>query len=330
MARVAMYEIQRRKLLLRTRNRTEQTATNQIADALDRRFKWLKRDLRRHPNLKRAVKKALAHDSALEAGLFKADNEGWDQWISAFSRDLLTAFSPLISETYGVESQFWLTRGKRPTPVDIQNIWDSYQARTNRKIAQIGLDTETDVIATIHDWYNSDDSMPELIQKLGQYFDRSRAETIARTESTYLTSQVSLNMMHQFGVTKWLWDLGDESGEWPCSICLGLAQGNPYNVGDPMPPEDSHPRCRCGVVYANENGEELIYGDLPDEYATEAPGAGFEISKPPEPPAPAGPDIPMPPEFDDDVVGVGGFGPGALDLPTEEPKDVPHTWRPGQ
>jgi len=325
-----MRATQRRKLLLSVRDRTEPVAAAAIYNILQRRYAWLKRDLRR-ANLRKRIAKA--HDFALDTELFKENTDAsWDSWINSFGVDLQSIFTPVVTELYDTESKFWLTRNKRPAPVDPASLFEAYQLRTGRKITSIGRDTETDVLSAIHDWYNTDASLPELIDQLSPQFGMSRAESIARTESTYITSQVSLNIMHQFGVQYWNWDLADEDGDWPCSICVALAQGNPYKVGDPMPPDNSHVRCRCGTVPATEDGGMLIFGA--DEYASAAPdepteapanvyaGAFDSRNLTPAPALPSlvqpisVPSIPSLPSG-----GVGGVGIGALDEPTN-PADL--------
>lgn len=249
-----MRETQRRRLLNGARDRGETAIRATVAPLLTRRYKQLGRELRR-ANLR----KRLRQNERRTGLLFKQDDsEGWQDWIDTFSQALYDAMLPVAEEFWSVETKFWLTRAGRPDPVNAAKVIQDYLAREGRQIKRIAEDTRDDTLATITDWYNTDASLPELIDQLEQFYGGYRAETIGRTETSFITSGVSLDMMHQFDVAAWNWDLADEDGEWPCDDCIAMAQGGPYQPGDPMPP--LHPRDRCGVVYANADGSELIYG----------------------------------------------------------------------
>lgn len=271
---VVMRDVQRRRLLARTKEQAINKATDAIAARLDQRYRALKREIRRAGFNRRQLSKRLRTDGAL----FKAGGEeeqDWQDWIDAFDDQLSDIFDPVVRDLYTAETQYWLTRGMRPAPVDPPKILAAYQARTGRQIKGIGKDTQDGVYKTITDWYNTDAGLPDLIDALGAFFDRDRAETIARTESSYISSQVAYDMMTQFLIKKWNWDLGDTYGEYPCETCMAQAQANPHDLDDPMPPDSSHPNCRCGISYANEDGSELIYGDdigkLFKEYSADQP-----------------------------------------------------------
>lgn len=249
-----MREVQRRALLTHVRDQGEHQIAHIVQPFLTRRYKQITRELRRAKFNKRL------RPGPKLADLYKQDAEldqEWQTWIEEFDRALTDAMMPVIVDAYDVETKFWLTRQLRPDPVNAAKILDNYLNREGRQIKNIAENTRDDTLAMITDWYNTDAGLPELIDQLGQFYNDYRAETIGRTESTFITSSVSLDMMNQFDVQAWTWDLADEDGEWPCEECKAMAQAGPYQPGDEMPP--LHPRCRCGMVYANADGSELIY-----------------------------------------------------------------------
>ncbi len=250
-----MRETQRRRLLTSARRQALPIATAAIYRLLDRRYKEVKRDLRR-ANLR----KRLARNVRQGGQVLRKDDMDWQQWAEEFSGDIEDALAPLAEGIWNAEEKYWLSRSARPAPVDPMEIVRAYELRTGRQISGIADDTQAEVMDMITAWYNTDAGMPELIDQLGSVFSEARAEMIARTEASYISSQVSIEMMGQFGIKYWNWDLGDEVGGYPCEICLAMADSNPHTLDDPMPPDASHPNCRCGIVYATEEGDEFIYG----------------------------------------------------------------------
>lgn len=251
-----MRAVQRRRLLNAAHDRSTAAIQAVVFPILQRRFRVVKRELRR-ANLRKRLTKNMQR----RGDLFKQDDgsdEDWLTWIEDFDGNLRDSLNTAAEDMLATESKFWLSRALRPDPVDPARIVDEYEAREGKQIKRIAEDTKQQTLSTVTDWYNTDASLRELIDQLDPIYGMSRAETIARTESTYITSQVSLDMMHHFDVGAWNWDLADEVGGWPCEECIAMADGGPYQPGDPMPP--LHPRDRCGVVYANADGSELIYG----------------------------------------------------------------------
>src|SRR5260221_2138436 len=206
-------EIQRKRALERARNGAERTASGKIAAILARRQKTVARDLRRF-GLRKRFKKSLKETGAL----YKQGDEfdlDWQGWIDQFSEELQQALYLVVEGVAAVETAYFESRGYRPQQIDPQQIIDAYLSRTGRQITDIGTDTRDGVVSAITDWYNTADDLPTLIDTLGQWFDDSRAEMIARTESTYITSQVSLDMMQQFGIIKCNVNLPEEDWEGP-------------------------------------------------------------------------------------------------------------------
>lgn len=267
---IPMRETQRRKLIRKAQGRGEREAATNIHQLLDQRYKVLKRELRR-ANLRKRLKKTVTPNfgnidelinrtiekqmQQIDDALFKADG-GWLGWIESFANGIKNALSNIVSGVFGVEEEYWLNRGEHLDPVDPLDVIDAYEARTGRQIRNIGEDTKNNVLREIADWYNTTESLPELIARLGQYFSESRAEMIARTESAFISSQVSLNAMQQFGIDQWNFDLAPDEGPYPCPQCIDYAARNPHGISDQFPP--LHPNDRCGIVYVLEEDSAVM------------------------------------------------------------------------
>jgi hypothetical protein len=158
-----------------------------------------------------------------------------------------------IASMYDVENEFWRSYGQAPTAYAPTEVLHAYEDRIGRQIKNIADDTLASTQQAISEWYLTDQGLPELLDQLEQYYSPARAELIGYTEMSGVASQVALDVMTQYGVTKWLWDAGGEA----CPECQDLQANNPYVPGDPMPPDASHPHCLCSVVYADANGEAI-------------------------------------------------------------------------
>lgn len=269
-----MRDVQRRRLLQQTRARVVPEAAAKIHKSLDQRFKALKRELRRG-NLRKRIKKSMsdATNGAVEKwssfnefgqariineALYKQEDDGsWQEWIDQFDQQVREALTFVVGGMWSSESRYWETRNASPNPVDPQKIISDYEARTGRQIKNIGQDTKQGVLDAISDWYNTDASLPELIDDLGQWFDENRAEVIARTETSYIEAEVSSNMYDQFGVEFFNVDRDPNIGP-ACDECQVMIDGNPHPMDDPMPPY--HPNCLDGTVPASSDGSEFMFG----------------------------------------------------------------------
>lgn len=249
-----MTQTQRRRAIQRAVDQHEREAAAAIASILDKQFKVLKRDLRR-ANLRKRLYKADRDYSDLS----KALGVNWLQWIKDLASGIRDAVAPIGQAVSGVESDYWLNRGKHLEPIDPGAAIDAYEARTGRQITGIGEDTRDSVLRDLTDWYNSDEDMPALVERLSQYFSPDRAAMIARTEAAYLSSEVTRQSMDQFGITRWNFDLAAPKGEWPCQNCIDYAAANPHTLDDPFPP--LHPRDRCGVTYLDDEPDMAVQPD---------------------------------------------------------------------
>jgi hypothetical protein len=233
-----MRETERKRLIRRTVAEGRKQATAAIFKSLDRRYKVLKRELRR-ANLRKRLTKNLRDTGTL----LRKDDGDWVDWINQFGLDVKDSLKPIVFGVYDTEGKYWQNRGQHLDPLDADVIFQRYEARQGRQISDLGAETRDKVLADITDWYNSNKSLPELIDTLGQYFSEDRAAMIAETESQFIVSEVARDAMGQFGIKKFDVDLGIEA----CEECFAQADTNPHDSGDDMPPY--HPRCDCGVMY---------------------------------------------------------------------------------
>ncbi len=247
-----MRQSQRRRLLLQARDAGQERVSDVAYKLLSSQYKVLERELRR-ANLRKRLKKT--------DGLYKQNDAGkWQWFIDQFNKEVSEALAKEAANLMNIEDEFFAPSGADPKAWNYEQIVEDYQSRIGRKIKRIGEDTLSDVQEAIANWYKTDKSLPQLIQDLEQYFSHYRAKMIAATEMNYLASEVSYQQMQYMGIERWLWDAFADA----CDICLDLQQqsnAQPFTLNDPMPPDASHPNCRCGVLYANENGQPLTYGE---------------------------------------------------------------------
>lgn len=274
---VRMRETQKRRSIAQIRQRQEPLIIESIAAMLDSRYRWLKKDLRNGGNLRHQLQKVMRSTNSLR----KADEqENWKAWNRAFTKQMGEIFKPYINAVAGVENQYYVSHGYQPRPLDADVVLDTYVkwmtnskwAAKDKSFAQLALDTENNSAKLIADWFRTDAPITKLFADLAPLFGKARAELIARTEATGLTSKIAQIHYAQLHIELFNVDLGDEVGPWPCGICTGKADQNPHSVWDEMPP--FHPDCRCGTTPANADGSDLVYGQEPgvaDDEQEEAP-----------------------------------------------------------
>jgi uncharacterized CHY-type Zn-finger protein len=184
--------------------------------------------------------------------LFKTDPypDTWKGWNKYFRETLQNSVEDGAGYLWTAEQKYWNSYGYDPFRIPIGEVITDYMARGDTRITNIGIDTEIKVNQIISDWFNTDAGLPDLIAQLSQYFSPERAALIATTEMAYVASAVSYNQMKQYGIERWQWDAFNDAVV--CDLCLDLmaqSKQKPFTLDDPMPPDPSHPRCRCGVYY---------------------------------------------------------------------------------
>ncbi len=91
------------------------------------------------------------------------------------------------------------------------------------------------------------ESIRELRDRIRKVVDigRSRAETIARTESARVFNQAALTRYNNAGIKKWRWMAAMD--ERTCPVCMER-HGKTFSNPADLPPHASHPNCRCTIV----------------------------------------------------------------------------------
>ena len=236
---------QRRTIMTAARDKVEQRIQSMVSTALARRFAQLKRELRRG-NLRKRLHKA---DNPL-----KGPNNDWQPWVDEFTAALLSEMMAGVDDLFAAENSFWTSGGQPPAVWNTQQVVDKYQSRIGRQIKNIGQDTLANTQQTIADWYTTEQTLPELIDTLSQWYSPARAEMIATTEATGLAAQVGGAMMEHFGITRWRWDAFPDA----CPDCLEL-NGQTFDQADTDSYPPNHPNCRCGQYFLIDDDESLKF-----------------------------------------------------------------------
>ena len=145
-----------------------------------------------------------------------------------------------------------------PIEIDTDKIAASYESMLGERITKTEESIKRMVGNKVVNWYSRDGStLGELVDELSGTFDRKRAQLIAVTEVTRLNSNVQEHTARQIGVTEWWW--ATRQNESVCTRPMSGPDGRKYNgcrglhgkvfkIGDPMPPDGSHPGCFCSSI----------------------------------------------------------------------------------
>lgn len=242
---------QRRRMINDAKIKAEHYLSCIIADSLADRYRMLKRELRRS-NLRAKMYRS--------DGLYKDDLNDWQDWINDFTSSIENALAYVASFFTRVEDMFFapamIDQGMQPQAWNTDKVVQDYQERIGRQIKNIGEDTLSNVQQAVSNWYTTEQSLPDLIDTLSQWFDPSRAEAIATTEIGGVASEIAYQQMNYMGITRWQWDAFPDA----CPICDDL-NGQTFDVEDTDAyPPAPHPRCKCGVLYLDDAGNPLSYG----------------------------------------------------------------------
>jgi hypothetical protein len=252
--------VYRRRQIMKARTGGEREVKRAIYPLMQKQFKAIERELRK-ANLRKRIKKARATDMT---GLLS----GWATWEALFSQTLKNALDLGSLGVWTTEAEYFKATGDRSPRITRREVLDNYFDRSDTRITDISNTTEKAVNDAIAKWYNTEAGLPELIAILERWFDPARAELIATTEMAYVASAYAYNMMQDFGIKKWQWDAFQDGVT--CDLCLDLMEQSkqtPFDVDDPMPPDPSHPNCRCGVYF--------IGVDVPiNKFVKGGPGSG--------------------------------------------------------
>lgn len=234
----------RRRQIDQAKRKGEPDIAKAVYPLFQQQLKWVTRDLRKG-NLRHRLKK---NDGVLyKAGAYP---DNWMAWRTMFKDTLRGAVKDGAGFLWTAEQKYFASYGYDPMRIDMADVIDNYMLRGDTRITDIDMYTEAQVNRIVADWYNTDAGLPDLIAQLSNIFGETRAEMIASTEMAYVASTIAVQQMNQYGITNWYWDAFDDGVT--CEVCLDLmaqSKANPFTLSDPMPPDISHPRCRCGVYY---------------------------------------------------------------------------------
>jgi SPP1 gp7 family putative phage head morphogenesis protein len=191
--------------------------------------------------------------------LKKADDltnhEFWNDVIDTFSNKLSAALDEAQENTVESHRNWWVDRGMGEGIVydpglvteRMMNIIGRQQGKQYKTpkdyFSNMASDTRDDVEREIAEWMNTDAPLDTLIEAIQSHdFNPIRAEMIAVTESTRLSSATMMENMSQLGYNDWIWYTAND--EIVCEICQDN-HGQKFTLDDDPPP--AHPRCRCSV-----------------------------------------------------------------------------------
>lgn len=234
--------VYRRRQIMLAQDRGEKLIARAIQPVLDVRYKALSRELRQG-NLRKRLKK---FGGDYEKAKIPDDKKKWRVF---FRETLQNSIREAGNITWAVEQSYFQSRGFPPIIMTAE-VLQQYFARSDTRITGITQNMEIHINDMIARWFNTDAGLPELIEQLSGLFNENKATLIATTETRYVASEVALNTMSTYNIERWQWDAFDDGRT--CETCMDLmvqSRSVPFYRGDPMPPDPSHPGCRCGVYY---------------------------------------------------------------------------------
>lgn len=219
------------------RQRQAKEVAKIVFQMLKGRGKWVKRNLRRS-NLKRRMDK-------VDGIVFPEDDADWNAWGTAFASALAMALVPAVNEIYDLEGFYMASHNmtrRVSTTLNPAETVTRYQVRNQRNLTSISDRIRRDVNNTIQNWRDGGHDFTTLMSLMDDIFSQNAADLISNTEVGNATTQASLDMIGQYGLTLFRWDATLDMAT--CSYCKDM-NGQVLGVYDPFPPDDSHPGCRC-------------------------------------------------------------------------------------
>jgi len=168
--------------------------------------------------------------------LFTAWLDG--EWLDEFS----AAFVSQVEAANEIERAFWEKNGY-PIPDGVQDsVAEAFSSQRDwKRIADVTINR---TVTGILRWDAAEGLVRrDLNELLSYWYSRSRAQNIASSETTALNSILTKEYMDRLGLRRWVW--WTTPPEWSiCSFCRGN-HGVTFDIADPMPPDASHPHCKC-------------------------------------------------------------------------------------
>ncbi|HIH03789.1 MAG TPA: minor capsid protein [Methanoregulaceae archaeon] len=131
-------------------------------------------------------------------------------------------------------------------PIDRRAL-DVLQSRNRSALTKLTYDLNAGIIDGLTEGLMQGEGITDLtkrVQNACQAIGKTRAETIARTETMYAVNQGTLIRYSQAGIARVKWLTGIDGAE--CVDCNEL-HGQEFDIDD-VPDLPQHPRCRCTVT----------------------------------------------------------------------------------
>lgn len=234
------------------RDRIEAIAQSIILDELQRLWRGVRSKVKRLD----AQRPTLA-----KVNDFTPEPDLWEQFQQRLEERLNEALADGILTLATLEASFMAARTGDAVIVDSATIAASFAANLGQRIVGINEASRASVSRLVTSWYNKPGStLQEAIDALMPVFGEGRAEVIARTEITRLNSGVQEEIARAANVTEWVWSTRNDQTvcvhkkRWmrgpDGALYFGCRElhGRVFQIGQPMPPESSHPQCRCSPV----------------------------------------------------------------------------------
>jgi SPP1 gp7 family putative phage head morphogenesis protein len=181
--------------------------------------------------------------SALRKASFLTDTHLWEMFETRLREHLL---SELVAGAVTLEAIRRAAHEENGITIDPQAVIAAHRAEIADEVHGISTRTRRKVGRIVSNWYQKPGkTLDDLVDDLHPFFDERRAQMIAITETTALNSRVIAAEMDALGTDDWIWDTSRD--EIVCRNCREK-HGRTFHRNDPMPPEGSHPGCRCGAI----------------------------------------------------------------------------------
>jgi SPP1 gp7 family putative phage head morphogenesis protein len=258
---MARRHVERMRNLHKTRRLMEAKFGDELKRVFHRRWKRLYKDLQRLDTKRTWVVEKHAAPLEIRKQGAPEDYTDWQDWIDEFEAAVDRWVKTGSTDLVKLESDWYTERGY-DVNYDPMDAVMAYRKRVGGvELKKIPQNIQDEVTNMIDNWYNTDGGIEDLTDQLSSFFSDWKAEQIAITESTRLSSIVTEELMHSNGLNIWAWE---SLNDWlVCDVCTDL-HGQTFELGDPEPPE--HPGCRCGqIIMLDESTvevpEDIIAGE---------------------------------------------------------------------
>lgn len=173
-----------------------------------------------------------------------------DAWWAAAETEYIASITPALTTAANSIVKLLATTG--PTDIDWTALHDRMadwaRQYTYELVGGIDETSRTALQDLISSYIDGKAEYQDVVDKLGDVFGPQRAATIAETEITRATTQGQNEFEDELRTsgyeTESFWEAQPDACGDICAPLDGKARGDGWEVG---PPDDSHPRCKCGL-----------------------------------------------------------------------------------